>query len=190
MKNILFFIISIIAVWGLSFLSYSIFVSDEKITEEKNDSIFVKYDTIRDTVIVKKPVPFFRDTGTYKLIRLPSDTAAILKALNRLNELRVYKRSIVNNDSLQVAIIDTVQYNELRGAAVTYAMNKKTVTITKTITRTVNPNYTLLIGASVTFTDRPVIAPSVGVQIGRNQVFLSATDKIFMVSYNYQIFKR
>ena len=191
MKNRILLIIVLSVVWIVAFYFYNrITIKENSTNEHIKDSTYTKHDTIKDTVYLKKPVPVYRDTGSYKLTVLPADTQAILKALNQLNELRVYNRPVIDNDSLKVSIIDTVQYNELGAGKATFWMTRKTITHTITTTKTVNPSHALFIGVNATYADRLYIAPSITYQTDRHQVFLSATDKIFTIGYNYQVFKR
>ena len=191
MKRIILLIVSLSVVWLVAFYFYRTVIESGNLPHpQTKDSIVVKYDTIRDTVIIEKQRPVYRDTGSYRITVIPADTQAILKAINQLNELRVYNRPVIDNDSLKVSITDTVQYNELGTGKATFWMTRKTVTHTITTTKIVNPSRALFIGINATYADRLYVAPSITYQTDRHQVFLSATDKIFTIGYNYQIFKR
>ena len=174
-------------IWLIGYGAYNLFFRPVQKVEIVK---VIEYDTITDTLYLPKPIPFFRDTGTYKIVRLPADTIAILAAINRLNTLNVYKRQLVSDSLLQVTITDSVQFNELQGGRVEYQYQQKT--IKETVIQEVNKKdkYSLYIGIAAGYSDRTILLPSVGLQKAGHQLFFSGNDKMLLVSYNYQIFKR
>lgn len=187
MKTARDIILLLISLWFLGYSAYNLFFRPVQKVEIIRT---VQYDTIFDTVILKKPIPVFRDTGTYRIVRLPSDTIAILNALNRLNELKVYRRLLVNDSLLQVSITDSVQFNELQGGMVEYQYQQKTIKETVIQEVEKKDKYSLYIGITAGYSDRTILVPSVGLQKAGHQLFFSVNDKMLLVSYNYQIFKR
>ena len=192
MKNLLFnSIVIFICGFLLSLVFYQTFLEHEPEPEIiKHDSIITKYDTIHDTTTIRKPYPVFRDTGTFKIVRLPADTAAILSVLNDYNEMKVYRRQVIKNDALQVTIQDTVHRNSLFAGVVTYDMFKKT-SVQYIINEKIRPpKHSLYIGVQSALCDTLHIAPVISYQTGRHAFDISGNQKYFSVSYKYLIFSK
>lgn len=188
MKTVKRVFLLVMCIWLVGFSAYRLFF------EPKPNPLsiieVIKYDTLTDTLVVEKPVPVFRDTGTYKITRLPADTHAIIEALNKCSELKVYKRTLINDSSLNVVVVDTVQHNEIQASKVYYDFNRKTIISTQIQDVVKNPAHALYIGVSAASIPDVQIMPTVIYTSGRHAVQVSANKNIFLVSYNYLIFSK